>query len=85
MSASVAYRSMGWGTQLAVEVTGIPIGTSCKLWVIGRDGSRTLAGGWVTDDREGTVWYPGSAGVADGGVRGFQVTVGSAQTLSLTA
>ena len=53
---------MGWGTQLAVKVSGIPIGTSCKLWVIGPDGSRTLAGGWVTDDREGTVWYPGSAG-----------------------
>ena len=84
MSASVAYRSMGWGTQLAVEVGGIPIGTSCKLWVIGRDGSRTLAGGWVTDDREGTVWYPGSAGVADGGVRGFEVTVGSTRTLILT-
>jgi hypothetical protein len=85
MSASVAYRSMGWGTQFAVEVKGIPIGTSCKLWVIGANGSRTLAGGWVTDDREGTVWYPGSAGVADSGVRGFQVTVGSAQTLSITA
>jgi Putative zinc-finger len=85
MSASVAYRPMGWGTQLAVRVNGIPIGTSCQLWVIGSDGSRTLAGGWVTDNREGAVWYPGSAGMPDSGVRGFQVTVGSAQTLSLTA
>ena len=85
MSASVAYRPMGWGTQLAVKVSGIPIGTSCQLWVIGANGSRTLAGGWVTDDREGTVWYPASAGVAGSGVRGFQVTVGSAQKLSLTA
>jgi hypothetical protein len=85
MSASVAYRSMGWGTQLAVKVSGIPIGTSCKLWVIGPDGSRTLAGGWVTDDREGTVWYPGSAGVPGSGVRGFQVTVAGAQTLGITA
>ena len=85
MSASVAYRPMGWGTQLAVKVSGIPIGTSCKLWVIGPDGSRTLAGGWVTDNREGTVWYPGSAGVPGSGVRGFQVTVGGAQTLHLTA
>ncbi len=85
MSASVSYRPMGWGTQLAVKVSGIPIGTSCNLWVIGPDGSRTLAGGWVTDDREGAVWYPGSAGVPGSGVRGFQVTVGSAQTLHLTA
>jgi hypothetical protein len=85
MSASVAYRPMGWGTQLAVKVSGIPIDTSCQLWVIGADGSRTLAGGWVTDSKEGTVWYPGSAGAASSGVRGFQVTVGSAQTLRLTA
>jgi Putative zinc-finger len=85
MSASVAYRPMGWGTQLAVEVSGIPVGISCQLWVIGADGSRTAAGGWVTDNREGTVWYPGSAGVADSGVRGFQVTVDGGQTLRLTA
>jgi predicted anti-sigma-YlaC factor YlaD len=85
MSASVAYRPMGWGTQLAVKVSGIPIGTSCELWVIGADGSRTLAGGWVTDNREGAVWYPGSAGMPDSGMRGFQVTVSGAQTLRLTA
>jgi hypothetical protein len=85
MSASVEYRSMGWGTDLAVKVSGIPVGTSCQLWVIGPGGSRTLAGGWVTDDHEGQVWYPGSAGLAAGGVRGFQVTVGGSKTLSLTA
>jgi hypothetical protein len=84
MSASVAYRPMGWGTQLAVKVSGIPIDTSCQLWVIGPDGSRTLAGSWVTDNREGAVWYPGSAGLPGSGVRGFQVKVGSSQTLRLT-
>jgi hypothetical protein len=85
MSASVQYRSMGWGTDLAVKVSGIPVGTSCQLWVIGPGGKRTLAGGWVTDEHEGAVWYPGSAGLATGGVRGFQVTVGGTKTLSLTA
>ena len=84
MSASVAYRPMGWGTQLAVKVSGIPVGTPCQLWVIGADGSRTMAGSWMTDDREGTVWYPASAGMPGSGMRGFQVTVGSAQTLRLT-
>ena len=85
MSASVSYRSMGWGTQLAVKVSGIPIGTSCQLWVIGPGGRRTLAGGWVTDQHEGAVFYPGSAGVPTGGVQGFQVTVAGAKTLSLSA
>jgi hypothetical protein len=83
MSASVQYRSMGWGTQLAVKVSGIPVGTSCQLWVIGPGGRRTLAGGWVTDDHEGAVWYPGSAGLPASGVQGFQVAVGGSQTLSL--
>jgi hypothetical protein len=85
MSASVAYRSMGWGVQTAVKVSGIPVDTSCNLWVIGRNGSRTLAGGWVTDDHEGTVWYPGSAGMPASGVRGFQITVAGAPALRLTA
>ena len=85
MTASVSYRPMGWGTQLAVKVTGIPVGTSCQLWVIGPGGSRTLAGGWMTDNREGTVSYPGSAGLPGSAVRGFQVTVDGAQTLRLTA
>jgi putative zinc finger protein len=85
MSASVSYRSMGWGTQLAVKVSGIPVGTSCQLWVIGPGGRRTLAGGWVTDDHEGAVYYPGSAGLSASGVRGFQVAVGGTRTLTLRA
>jgi Putative zinc-finger len=84
MSATVSYRSMGWGTQVAVKVNGIPVGTSCQLWVIGAGGRRTLAGGWVTDDHEGSVWYPGSAGLAASGVHGFQISVGGAKTLSVT-
>jgi hypothetical protein len=85
MSASVSYRSMGWGTELAVKVSGIPVGTSCQLYVIGPGGRRTLAGGWVTDDREGTVWYPGSDGQPAGGMQGFQVAVSGAPTLTLKA
>jgi len=84
MSATVAYRSMGWGTQLQAKVSGIPHGTYCELWVIGPQGSRTLVGSWVTDNREGTVWYPASAGVPASGVRGFEVTVGTAKSLTVT-
>jgi hypothetical protein len=83
-SATVAYRPMGWGTQLAVKVSGIPVGVSCQLWVVGPDGGRTLAGGWKTDTREGTVWYPASAGLASTGISGFQVTVGTSGSLILS-
>jgi hypothetical protein len=84
MSATVQYRSMGWGTQLQAKVDGIPIDTHCQLWVIGAGGSRTLAGSWVTDNHEGAVWYPASAGVAASGVHGLEITVGSTKSLNLT-
>jgi hypothetical protein len=85
MSATVEYRSMGWGTQLQAKVSGIPRGTFCQLWVVGANGSRTLAGSWVTDNHEGAVWYPASAGVSASGVHSLEITVGSEKSLTLTA
>ena len=85
MTVTVQYRPMGWGTQLAGQGQRHP--GRHPLPALGRSapgGSRTLAGGWVTDDHEGTVWYPGSAGVSASGVRGFQITVGGTQTLSMS-
>jgi hypothetical protein len=83
--ASIKYRSMGWGTQLETLVTGIPIGTTCELYAIDQTGHRVLAGSWVTDDDEGTVWYPGSADLPENDVTGFQVTVTNGQTINLAA
>jgi hypothetical protein len=85
MTATVAYSPMGWGTEVDVKVTGIPIGTSCELWVIDSHGNRVRAGNWVTDNNEGTVWYPGSAGVASKNIAAFQVTVGQGQAIQITA
>jgi Putative zinc-finger len=83
--ATVSYRSMGWGTQLDTKVSGIPVGTSCQLYVIDSSGHRVLVGGWVTDNDEGTVWYPGSAAVPSNDVTGFQVTVAHGQTIDIPA
>jgi hypothetical protein len=85
MTATVAYSQMGWGTQIDTQVSGIPIGTNCQLWVIGPNGSRVLAGNWVTDDAEGTVWYPGSAAVSSKNVTGFEITVGEGKAIKVTA
>jgi hypothetical protein len=85
MTATVSYRSMGWGTQLDTKVTGIPVGTSCQLYVIDSTGQRVLVGGWVTDNDEGNVWYPGSAAVPSKDVTGFQVTVAHGQTIDIPA
>jgi hypothetical protein len=85
MSATVSYRSMGWGTQLGVKVSGIPLSTHCQLYVISSAGRRQLVGSWLTDSNEGTVWYPASAGLPAKDVAGFQVTVGKDREISLTA
>jgi Putative zinc-finger len=84
-SATVSYRSMGWGTQLETKVTGIPVGTSCQLYVIDSTGQRVLVGGWVTDNDEGAVWYPSSAAVPSQDVTGFQITVAHGQTIDIPA
>jgi hypothetical protein len=85
MTATVMYRSMGWGTQLAAKVTGIPVGTMCQMYVVGSDGSRTLVGSWVTDNAEGHVWYPLSAAVSSVQVHKFVITVSKARSITVAA
>ena len=85
MVGTVMYRPMGWGTQLTVKVTGIPVGTMCQLWILGSGNHRVLAASWVTDDNEGTVWYPASASVPAKDVEAFQITVGKTRSITVNA
>jgi len=83
--ATVSYRWMGWGTELDAKVSGIPVGTTCQLYVLDAAGHRVLASAWVTDNDEGTVSYPGSAAVPGPDVTGFQITVEHGQTINVPA
>ncbi|HWG03032.1 MAG TPA: hypothetical protein VG164_14435, partial [Trebonia sp.] len=85
MDATVMYRQMGWGTQLAAKVVGIPVGTPCQLVVVGRDGTKTVAGAWTTDTAEGTVYYPASTSVPPRDVSEFQITVAGHQPITIPA
>jgi len=85
MASTVQYRPMGWGTQLTVKVSGIPVGTMCQLWILGSGNRRVLAGSWVTDNREGTVWYPASASIPANDVRAFLITVGKTSSITVNA
>jgi len=85
MTATIEYRPMGWGTQLSAKVTGIPVGTNCQLWVLDGSGKRVLAGSWLTDYDEGTVWYPASAAMAGEDVTSFLVTVGKRGAIPIKA
>ena len=85
MVGTVQYRPMGWGTQLTVKVSGIPVGTMCQLFILGSGNHRVLAGSWVTDNREGTVWYPASASIPANDVRAFLITVGKTSSITVNA
>mgnify|MGYP001233854159 CR=1 FL=1 len=85
MTATVSYTQMGWGTALDTKVSGIPVGTNCQLWVIDAKGNRYLAGNWLTDNLEGSVYYPGSVGLSAKDVAGFEITVGHGQAIQVTA
>jgi hypothetical protein len=82
--ATVSYRSMGWGIQLAAKVTGIPLNTPCQMWVVKLNGTRAYAGSWITDTDEGAVWYPGSAATAARDIKAFVITVSGGQEITVT-
>jgi anti-sigma factor RsiW len=83
MYGTVEYRQMGWGTQLQAKVVGVPVGTPCELIAIGDDGTRTVAGGWTTDNLEGTIFYPASAQVSPQQVKEYQITVKGHQPITI--
>jgi len=83
MEATVMYRQVGWGTQLAAKVVGIPVDTNCQLWVVGPGGSRELAGSWTTDSNEGLVYYSAGASTPEPDVHGFVVTVSGHQPITV--
>jgi hypothetical protein len=83
MTATVQYRAMGWGSQLATKVSGIPVGTKCQMWVLGPGGTRTLAASWDVDNNEGKVWYPASAAVPADETHGFVITVGTSSAITV--
>ncbi|HEX3959097.1 MAG TPA: zf-HC2 domain-containing protein [Trebonia sp.] len=85
VTGTVAYRGMGWGTQLAAKVAGLPLNTPCQLWVVEGNGTRVQAGSWDTDANEGAVWYPGSAQVAATAIKSFVITVRGGQPVTISS
>jgi hypothetical protein len=76
-TALVAYSKQLWGHAFQVLVDHIPLGTTCELWVVHPDGTRTEVAAWTTARDEGTVWYAGSMPESAGPVGTFQITAGN--------
>ena len=74
VSASVAYSHELWGDAFEVLVDKIPVGTTCQLWVVHPDGTRTQVAAWTTAKDEGNVWYSGSMAASAQPISKFQIT-----------
>jgi hypothetical protein len=81
-SASVAYSHELWGDAFEVLVDHIPVGTTCQLWVVHPDGTRTQVASWTTAKDEGNVWYSGSLAATAQPISKFQITAGHKVLLS---
>ena len=75
-SASVAYSHEMWGDAFEVLVDHIPVGTTCQLWVVHPNGTRTQVASWTTAKDEGNVWYSGSMAASAQPISKFQITAG---------
>lgn len=82
-SATVAYARQQWGTAVEVLASHIPVGTTCQLWVVHPDGTRTQVAAWTTARDQGRVWYAGSMPSSAGTVAKFEVTAGSTPLLTI--
>jgi anti-sigma-K factor RskA len=83
-SASIAYSHQQWGSAFEVLVKHIPVGTTCQLWVVHPDGTRTQVAAWTTAYDEGKVWYGGSMPKTAEPISSFQITAGHKVLLTAT-
>ena len=83
-TADVAYSHQLWGSQFQVLVDRIPLGTTCQMWVVHPDGTRTQVAAWTTARDEGTVWYWGSMPKTAGPISEFQITAGAKVLVTVT-
>ena len=73
-TASIKYSQELWGHAFEVQVDRIPLGTTCQLWVVFPDGTRTQVAAWTTARDEGKVWYAGSMPSTAEPISSFQIT-----------
>jgi hypothetical protein len=83
-TASIAYSKQLWGNAFEVLVDHIPVGTTCQLWVVHPDGTRTQVAAWTTSRDEGKVWYAGSMASTGEPISSFQITANHQVLLTAT-
>jgi hypothetical protein len=87
VAAVVDYSPTGWGTAMRVQVSGIPSGTKCQFWVVGKDGRASYAGTWTVGKSlyGGKAWYSASSPWKAGSVNSFRITSSGKVLLTIPA
>ena len=84
-SATVRYAAEPWGTELEVQIAGVPAGTRCDLTVINAQGREITAGGWIIVAGSRYAWHPASVPWPTSSLRSFAVTAGSRTLVTVPA
>jgi anti-sigma factor RsiW len=86
VAAEVDYSATDWGTAMRVQVSGINPGTTCKFWVVQKDGKESLAGSWTVSAGyyQHQSWYQVASQVKPASVRSFQITTGNTNRVLVT-
>ncbi|MGO8962044.1 MAG: anti-sigma factor family protein [Streptosporangiaceae bacterium] len=85
VAAVVDYMPTAFGTAMRVQVSGIKPGTTCRFWVIGKNG-KTEAGSWTVQPGYGSdPWYPAASLVPPHSVGSFQISAGSKVLVTIHA
>lgn len=71
------------GTELTVSVTGVPVGTTCRLVVVGKDGQREQTAGWSVDPEnyESKPVFPRRTTIPLDQIVGFEIVDGAGHIL----
>ena len=77
-SAFVATMPEGRGMQFDTSLAAIPVGTTCQLYVISRDGERHFVGTWTTHFKDtGLYLYSAVAALTGPEIKSLEVTTTS--------
>jgi Putative zinc-finger len=84
-SATVRYAAEPWGTELEVQISGVPAGTRCELTVTNARGQDVTAGGWIIVAGSRHAWHPASVPWPTTSLRSFAVTAGGQLLVTVPA
>ncbi|MGW3204465.1 sigma-70 family RNA polymerase sigma factor [Streptomyces sp. NPDC001135] len=84
MSATVTTAPTPWGSEVRLDVSGIPSGTHCTLVAVGLEGGHETAATWLAGNGDDTVPIPGAISKSMDAVARFEVDTDSGPLLSIT-